>query len=180
MQAIVHPDPTDAKETASAETLIFGVDEDEQTWRVWNDYTRALAVAAGAPVVTEATVGPQFAVMSPLTVAPGHARIVPRSSSSRNIAGLVRRTVIDPRAVYTWSLAHRRDDDHPQRLNFRECAARVADEQGWLRPPHPVWIPPYDIHSTVVEEINSGHTSNEPGDRPQRSSSERRTSVEAM
>jgi hypothetical protein len=147
---------------------------------VWNDYTRALAVAAGAPVVTEATVGPQFAVMSPLTVAPGHARVVPRSSGSRNIAGLVRRTVIDPRAVYTWSLAHRRDDNHPQRLNFRECAARAADEQGWLRLPHPVWIPPYDIHSTLVEEINTRHTRTSPAIGHSTAESERRTSAEPM
>jgi DNA-binding transcriptional LysR family regulator len=154
MQAIVHPDSAEPDDHVSAGTLIFGLDEDEQTWRVWNDYARALAGAVGAITVTEPTAGSEFAVMSPMTIAQGHARIVPLSACSRNIAGLVRRAVVDPRPVYTWSLVHRRDDDNPQTRNFRRCAERVVDEQGWLRPHHLVWIPPYDIHSSEVAEIN--------------------------
>jgi DNA-binding transcriptional LysR family regulator len=129
--------PVEAKNT------VVLVDADEASWSSWNRYAQQFAADTGAKIVRVddgGVTGEEFFE---------HIRRLrrpvlnnPRGQNAQEPSGLVRRAVVNPAPVWTWSLVWRRDDDSPAVhaviAEFTRDAPKL-DEQG-------VWLPATDPH----------------------------------
>jgi len=123
--------PVDAKDT-----LVL-VDSDEATWSSWNRYAEQFAADTGARIVRVddgGVTGPTFFE---------HIRRLrkpvlnnPKGHNVQEPSGLVRRPVVNPTPLWTWSLVWRRDEQSPAVRavvdRFTRDAPALDDEGAWL------------------------------------------------
>ncbi|ALG10426.1 LysR family transcriptional regulator [Kibdelosporangium phytohabitans] len=57
------------------------------------------------------------------------------------VPGGVLRPLVDPVALYPWTLIWRADLDHPGLTALQDAAAELATTQGWLTTPDNAWLP---------------------------------------
>jgi DNA-binding transcriptional LysR family regulator len=125
--------PVDAKDT-----LVL-VDADEATWSSWNRYAEQFAADTGAQVVRVDDGGVTGQAFFE------HIRRLrrpvlnnPKGQNAPEPSGLVRRSVLHPMPLWTWSLVWRRDEHSPAVRavidEFTRDAPKlaVADEGMWL------------------------------------------------
>jgi len=125
--------PVDAKDT-----LVL-VDADEATWSSWNRYAKQFAADTGAQVVRVDDGGVTGQAFFE------HIRRLrrpvlnnPKGQNAPEPSGLVRRSVLHPMPLWTWSLVWRRDEHSPAVRavidEFTRDAPKlaVADEGMWL------------------------------------------------
>ena len=127
---------TDTSPVAAKDTLVL-VDADEASWSSWNRYAEQFAADTGARLVgvDGGVTGQEFFE---------HIRRLrrpvlnnPRGQNVPEPSGLVRRSVVHPAPLWTWSLVWRRDEDGPAvraviEQFTREAPVLVADEGMWL------------------------------------------------
>jgi DNA-binding transcriptional LysR family regulator len=97
-----------------AKDMLVLVDTDEATWSSWNRYAEQFAADTGATIVRVddgGVTGPTFFE---------HIRRLrrpvlnnPKGHNASEPGGLVRRPVVHPAPLWTWSLVWRRDEDNP-------------------------------------------------------------------
>jgi DNA-binding transcriptional LysR family regulator len=132
----------DTSPVEAKDTLVL-VDSDEATWSSWNRYAEQFAADTGARLVRVddgGVTGPTFFE---------HIRRLrrpvlnnPKGHDAPEPTGLVRRPVVHPTPLWTWSLVWRRDEDNPAvRAVIAEFIrdAPELDDEG-------VWLPATDPH----------------------------------
>jgi len=128
---------TDTSPVAAKDTLVL-VDADEASWSSWNRYAEQFAADTGARLVRVdgGVTGQEFFE---------HIRRLrrpvlnnPRGQNVPEPSGLVRRSVVHPAPLWTWSLVWRRGEANASVLAvidaFTSAAADTAvkDESAWL------------------------------------------------
>jgi DNA-binding transcriptional LysR family regulator len=135
---------SDTSPVEAKDTLVL-VDTDEATWSSWNRYAEQFAADTGARVVRVddgGVTGPTFFE---------HVRRLrkpvlnsPKGQDAPEPSGLVRRPVVHPTPLWTWSLVWRCAEDNPAvRAVINEFTRGAAglgvDEEG-------TWLPAADPH----------------------------------
>ncbi|WP_193044224.1 LysR family transcriptional regulator [Mycolicibacterium baixiangningiae] len=129
---------------AAADTVVM-VDTDAQRWSSWNRYGEQFAAATGARVMRTddgGVTGPTFfehvrQLRRPVLNNPkGQDEALPR--------GLVRRAVVDPSPLWTWSLVWRRGEANPVVQAVIDEFTRDAGDLGVGDAS--VWLPADDPH----------------------------------
>lgn len=135
---------SDESPVAAADTVVL-IDADAGSWSSWNRYAEQFAAATGARVMRTddgGVTGPTF-----FEHVRGLGRPVLNNPKGQNDSlpkDLVRRAVLDPSPLWTWSLVWRRDDDNPAlHALVDEFTAGVGDLG--LRDAG-VWLPADDPH----------------------------------
>ncbi|MBU8811036.1 MULTISPECIES: LysR family transcriptional regulator [Mycolicibacterium] len=128
----------------AADTLVL-VDDDAASWSSWNRYAEQFAAATGARVMRTddgGVTGPTFFE---------HVRQLrrpvlnnPKGQDAALPTGLIRRAVIDPSPLWTWSLVWRRGDDRPAVRAVIDEFTRDVGDFGLDGPT--VWLPDDDPH----------------------------------
>jgi DNA-binding transcriptional LysR family regulator len=135
---------SDTSPVEARDTLVL-LDADEATWSSWNRYAEQFAADTGARIVRVDDGG----VTGPTLFE--HIRRLrrpvlnnPKGQNTQEPSGLVRRPVVRPTPLWTWSLVWRRGEDNPAvRAVIDEFTRDVGelgvDDEG-------VWLPPADPH----------------------------------
>ena len=136
---------TDTSPVAAKDTLIL-LDPDEATWSSWNRYAAQFAADTGArtmQVEDGGITGPDFFE---------HVRRLgrpvlnnPKGQETAQPKGLVRRPVVDPTPVWTWSLVWRRDEANP---SVRAVIDAFTRDAGNVTVDASDWLPAGDPHRT--------------------------------
>lgn len=135
---------TDESPVRAADTTVL-VDTDEASWSSWNRYGEQFAAAVGAPVMRTddgGVTGPTFfehvrRLRRPVLNNPkGQLTPLPR--------GLVRRPVVAPSPLWTWSLVWRCDEASAAVIAVVDEFARGIGDLGLDAPG--VWVPDDDPH----------------------------------
>jgi DNA-binding transcriptional LysR family regulator len=128
---------TDTSPVAAKDTLVL-VDTDEASWSSWNRYGEQFAADTGARLVRVddgGATGQEFFE---------HIRRLrrpvlnnPKGQNVPEPGGLVRRSVVHPTPLWTWSLVWRRDEESPAVRAVideftREAPELAVDEGAWL------------------------------------------------
>ncbi|AQT82289.1 LysR family transcriptional regulator [Mycolicibacterium litorale] len=135
------PDDTPVE---AGDTLVL-TDTDDASWSSWNRYGKQYAAATGARIMRTddgGVTGPTF-----FEHVRGLRRPVlnnPRGQDEPLPKDLVRRRIVNPSPLWTWSLVWRRDDDNPVVHALIEEFTRDVGEFG-LRD-ESVWLPADDPH----------------------------------
>ena len=125
----------DDERPVRAADVVVPVDDDQTSWSSWNAYAEAFAHDTGAKVVRisdggitgEAFVDHVRRIRRPVLNSPkGQEVLLPPD--------LVRRPIVDPTPMWTWSLVWRRDEVRRAVLETVEAVARdvVCELGGWL------------------------------------------------
>jgi DNA-binding transcriptional LysR family regulator len=123
--------PVDATDT------VVLLDADEASWSSWNRYAGQFAADTGAPVIRVddgGVTGQEFFE---------HVRRLrrpvlnnPKGQNTQEPPGLVRRSVVRPTPLWTWSLVWRRDEDNAAVRavidEFTRGAPELGEEGAWL------------------------------------------------
>lgn len=127
----------------AAKDIVVLVDTDSATWSSWNRYAEQFAAATGARVMRTddgGVTGPTFFE---------HVRRLgrpvlnnPKGQNDTGAGDLVRRPVIDPEPLWTWSLVWRRAEDRESVLAVVEAFTRGIGDLGIGAPG--VWLPVED------------------------------------
>ncbi|WP_319456618.1 MULTISPECIES: LysR family transcriptional regulator [unclassified Mycobacterium] len=135
--------PVDARHT----TVL--VDADEASWSSWNRYAEQFARDAGAPLVRVDDGGVTGSTFF------DHIRRLrqpvlnnPKGQNDVTPADLVRRPVVGPAPLWTWSLVWRRGEDNAAVRAVIEAFTADADRSVLDQPG--VWLPLDDPHRAVV------------------------------
>ena len=155
---------SDTSPVEARETLVL-LDADEASWSSWNRYAEQFAADTGARIVRVddgGVTGPTFFE---------HVRRLrrpvlnnPKGQSMQEPSGLLRRSVVHPTPLWTWSLVWRKGEDNPAVRAVIDEFTRdggelgIDDEGAWLpatdphrptgirtnadRPPSPTTAPP--------------------------------------
>jgi DNA-binding transcriptional LysR family regulator len=169
---------SDTSPVEARDTLAL-LDADEASWSSWNRYAEQFAADTGARIVRVddgGVTGPTFFE---------HVRRLgrpvlnsPKGQSTQEPSGLVRRSVVHPTPLWTWSLVWRSGEDSPavraviDELTRDAEALGTEDNGAWLpaadphrptgirteadRPPSPTTAPPQAEHvkSGGAEEVS--------------------------
>ena len=129
--------PVDAKDTVAL------VDTDAASWSSWNRYAEQFAAATGARVMRTddgGVTGPTFFE---------HVRRLgrpvlnnPKGQNDSQPRDLVRRPVVGPTPLWTWSLVWRRGEDRPAVLAVVDTFVRDIGDLGITAPGS--WLPAQD------------------------------------
>ena len=128
----------------AADTVVL-IDADAGSWSSWNRYAEQFAAATGARVMRTddgGVTGPTF-----LEHVRGLGRPVinnPKGQDESLPKDLVRRAVVNPSPLWTWSLVWRRDDDNPAVAALIDEFTRGTGDFGITD--DAVWLPPDDPH----------------------------------
>ncbi|QQQ79143.1 LysR family transcriptional regulator [Saccharothrix sp. 6-C] len=131
----------------AADTTVL-VDDDVTSWSSWNEFAEEFAGDTGARVVrihNGAITGPAFfdhvrACATPVLNSPkGQTTPLPPD--------LVRRPVVDPEVVWTWSLVRRDDEVRPSVLAVVDAVTRDVGDLGLRRAG--AWLPADDPHRAL-------------------------------
>ena len=135
---------SDTSPVEAKDTLVL-LDADEASWSSWNRYAEQFAADSGARIVRVddgGVTGPTFFE---------HIRRLrrpvmnnPKGQNAPEPSGLVRRSVVHPTPLWTWSLVWRRDEDSPVVQAVideftRDVPELGVDDQG-------TWLPAADPH----------------------------------
>ena len=135
---------SDTSPVEARNTLVL-LDADEATWSSWNRYAEQFAADTGARIVRVddgGVTGPTFFE---------HIRRLrrpvlnnPKGQNTQEPNGLVRRSVVRPTPLWTWSLVWRRGEDSPAVHAVideftRDVGELGVDDEG-------VWLPAADPH----------------------------------
>jgi hypothetical protein len=139
LQAGADESPVDA-----ADTVVL-VDTDAASWSSWNRYGEQFAAATGARVMRTddgGVTGPTFFE---------HVRSLnrpvvnnPKGQDAPLPGGLVRRPVVNPSPLWTWSLVWRRGEDNPAVLALVDRYSRTPGQLGLTDAS--AWLPDDDPH----------------------------------
>ena len=128
----------------AADTVVL-IDADAASWSSWNRYAEQFAAATGARIMRTddgGVTGPTF-----LEHVRGLGRPVlnnPKGQDESLPKDLVRRPVVNPTPLWTWSLVWRRDDDNPTVTALvAEFTSRIDD---FALDDALVWLPADDPH----------------------------------
>lgn len=128
---------TDTSPVAAKDTLVL-MDPDEATWSSWNRYAQQFAADTGARTMRVddgGLTGPEFFE---------HVRRLgrpvlnnPKGQETAQPKGLVRRPVVNPTPLWTWSLVWRRGEANPSVRAVidaftRDAADATVDASEWL------------------------------------------------
>lgn len=135
---------TDESPISARDTTVL-IDTDAASWSSWNTYGEQFATAVGAPVLRTddgGVTGPTFFE---------HVRRLrrpvlnnPKGQDAALPMGLVRRPVVSPSPLWTWSLVWRRDETVPAVLAVVDEFTRGIGDLGLDAPD--VWLPEDDPH----------------------------------
>jgi DNA-binding transcriptional LysR family regulator len=148
----------DGSPVKASDTLVL-IDRDTEAWSSWNRYAEHYASQIGALAlhVNSGVVGPSF-----YQHVRGAGRPVLNNPKTQNDPlphGLVRRSVIDPTPLWTWSLVRRRSERRPAVYSvIRELVRGVI--QGVTAPSlddNEYWLPPADPHRRVDSSVQQNH-----------------------
>jgi DNA-binding transcriptional LysR family regulator len=125
----------DDERPVRAADVVVPVDDDQNSWSSWNVYAELFARDTGARVVRisdggitgEAFVDHVRRIRRPVLNSPkGQEVLLPPD--------LVRRPIVDPAPMWTWSLVWRRDEVRPAVLDTVEAVVRDVECEvgGWL------------------------------------------------
>ena len=141
VQASVDETPVDA-----ADTVVL-VDTDAASWSSWNRYGEQFAAATGARIMRTddgGVTGPTFFE---------HVRSLgrpvvnnPKGQDAPLPSGLVRRPVVNPSPLWTWSLVWRRGEDNPAVLALVDRYSRAPGLLGLTDAS--TWLPADDPHQS--------------------------------
>ncbi|RDH78908.1 LysR family transcriptional regulator [Mycolicibacterium moriokaense] len=134
---------TDASPVRAKDTVVL-LDPDEATWSSWNRYGEQFAAEIGARTMRVADggiTGPEFFE---------HVRRLgrpvlnnPKGQDAAEPKGLVRRPVVAPTPLWTWSLVWRRDESNPSVRAVIDEFTRDVDD---LIVTDSDWLPAEDPH----------------------------------
>ncbi|WP_185976016.1 LysR family transcriptional regulator [Mycolicibacterium sp. 018/SC-01/001] len=135
---------TDDSPVRAADVIVL-VDTDTASWLSWNRYAEELATSTGARVMRTddgGVTGPTFFEHVRRLGRP--VLVNPRGRRDPEPRDLVRRPVIEPTPLWTWSLVWRADERRPAVLAVvdeftRDVADLSVDEPG-------TWVPAEDPH----------------------------------
>jgi hypothetical protein len=135
----------DASPVEAKDTVVL-VADDTVSWSSWNRYGEQFAEDIGADLVRlddGGVTGPTFFE---------HVRRLrrpvlnsPRGQNTQEPSGLVRRPILNPEPLWTWSLVWRRDEDDAAVLAVVDALTRsigglgVIDQSTWLPSADPYW-----------------------------------------
>jgi hypothetical protein len=135
---------TDETPVDAADTVVL-VDADAASWSSWNRYGEQFAAATGARVMRTddgGVTGPTFF---------DHVRRLhrpvlnnPKGQDDRTPSGLVRRPVINPSPLWTWSLVWRRGEANPAVHALVAEFTRGSEHLGLID--DATWLPDDDPH----------------------------------
>ncbi|WP_082022924.1 LysR family transcriptional regulator [Mycolicibacterium setense] len=135
---------TDESPVNARDTTVL-IDTDAASWSSWNSYGEQFAAAVGARVLRTddgGVTGPTFFE---------HVRRLrrpvlnnPKGQDASLPTGLVRRPVVSPSPLWTWSLVWRRDETAPAVLAVVDEFTRGVGDLGLDAPD--VWLPEDDPH----------------------------------
>jgi DNA-binding transcriptional LysR family regulator len=155
---------SDTSPVEAKDTLVL-VDADEATWSSWNRYAEQFAADTGAGIVRVddgGVTGPTFFE---------HIRRLrrpvlnnPKGQNAQEPSGLVRRPVVHPAPLWTWSLVWRRDEDNPAVRavidEFTRGAPKLGvDDEG-------TWLPAADPHRPTESRTEAERRPSPPAGRP--------------
>ncbi|MGO4444697.1 LysR family transcriptional regulator [Mycobacterium sp. 2YAF39] len=135
---------SDESPVDAADTVVL-VDADAASWSSWNRYGEQFAAATGARIMRTddgGVTGPTF-----FEHVRGLRRPVlnnPRGQDEALPRGLVRRPIVDPSPLWTWSLVWRRGEDNPAVHALVDEFTRGRSDFGLHDPS--VWLPADDPH----------------------------------
>ncbi|WP_327287220.1 LysR family transcriptional regulator [Streptomyces sp. NBC_01198] len=134
----------DTGEVAARDTAVL-LDADTTSWSSWNAYAEELARSTGARAVRISDGGITGPAFFDHVRRSGRPVInSPKGQTAPLPPDLVRRPVVAPRVVWTWSLVRRRDE---QRAAVLAAADALCDGVGDLGIHHQdVWLPAADPH----------------------------------
>ena len=133
---------SDTSPVEATDTVVL-VDEDTATWSSWNRFAEQFAEATGAPKAHTndgGVTGPTF-----FDHIRGMSRPVlnnPKGQNEQEPRDLVRRPVIHPTPLWTWSLVWRRDETSAAVLAVVDAFTRDTGDLGI--DDDDVWLPPAD------------------------------------
>ncbi|MCG7593307.1 LysR family transcriptional regulator [Mycobacterium sp. PSTR-4-N] len=137
--------PGGDESAVTAADVVVLVDTDAASWSSWNRYAEELAASTGARVVRTddgGVTGPAFVEHVRRLGRP--VLINPRGQRDPEPRDLVRREVIEPTPLWTWSLVWRADDDRPA---VRAIVDEFSSDTGDLTVDDPgTWVPADDPH----------------------------------
>lgn len=132
---------TDTSPVEAKDTVVL-LDPDETTWSSWNRYGQQFAAETGARTMHAddgGITGPDFFE---------HVRRLrrpvlnnPKGQDTAEPTGLVRRPVVHPTPLWTWSLVWRRDEADP---SVRAVIDAFTGDAAVLRPTASDWLPAGD------------------------------------
>ncbi|MCV7214824.1 LysR family transcriptional regulator [Mycobacterium crocinum] len=128
----------------AADTVVL-IDADAGSWSSWNRYAEQFAAATGARVMRTDDGGVTGATF--LEHVRGLGRPVinnPKGQDESLPKDLVRRAVVNPSPLWTWSLVWRRDEDNPVVAALVDEFTRDIGDFGLAE--HSVWLPADDPH----------------------------------
>ncbi|HET7664591.1 MAG TPA: LysR family transcriptional regulator [Mycobacterium sp.] len=136
----------DTSPVNAKDTLVL-VDTDEATWSSWNRYAEQFAADTGARVVRVddgGVTGQAFFERIRRLRRPVLNN--PKGQNAPAPSGLVRRSVVHPTPLWTWSLVWRGDEDSPTVRAVIDQFTRDAPE---LALDEAVWLPAADPHRPI-------------------------------
>jgi hypothetical protein len=144
----------DGSPVKASDTLVL-IDTDTDAWSSWNRYAEHYARQAGALAmhVNSGVVGPSF--YQHVRSAGRPVLNNPKTQNDPLPHGLIRRPIIDPTPLWTWSLVHRRSETRPGVCSAISELVRGVT-QGLTAPSlddNEYWLPPTDPHRRVDPSV---------------------------
>jgi DNA-binding transcriptional LysR family regulator len=155
---------SDTSPVEAKDTLVL-VDADEATWSSWNRYAEQFAADTGAGIVRVDDGGVTGQAFFE------HIRRLrksvlnnPKGQNAQEPSGVVRRQVVHPTPLWTWSLVWRRDEDNPTVRAVINEFTRGAPELGL--DDEGTWLPVADPHRPTGIRTEAERPPSPPTGRP--------------
>ncbi len=137
--------PGNDESAVRAADVVVLVDSDKASWSSWNRYAEEFVASTGARVIRiddGGVTGPAFVEHVRRLGRP--VLVNPRGQRDPQPRGMVRRPVVEPTPLWTWSLVWRSDDDRPA---VRAVIDEFTSDTGGLTVDEPgTWVPAEDPH----------------------------------
>jgi hypothetical protein len=139
---------TDTSPVEAKDTMVL-LDTDEVTWSSWNRYAEQFAADAGAKSVRVdgGVAGPTFFEHVRRLRRPVLSN--PKAQNTPEPNDLVRRPVVQPAPLWTWSLVWRRDEDNATVRGVIDAFTREPVDLGVAD--GTAWLPSADPHRRAAE-----------------------------
>lgn len=139
---------TDPSPVSANETSVL-VDKDACGWWSWNQYAEQFALASGAGIVRVDDGGITGRAFFEHVRRSGRPIVnAPKGPVEPLVRDMVRRPIVDPTPLWTWSLVRRRSDDRPALHAVVETLTQDAAAPDLQY--DSLWLPPNDPHHPSV------------------------------